>query len=117
MGQLDQSAADCKKALELNPDDFGGPITLSQIYLMQGRPQDACVKSSTYTTLPTVRGCYDAYVLRAGSEKESDAPLSELITDTMQVMRSRSPRFMLSGTRPTKRSSGLTELILNVIPV
>ena len=41
MGQLDQSAADCKKALELNPDDFGGPITLSQIYLMQGRPQDA----------------------------------------------------------------------------
>jgi hypothetical protein len=32
-------------------------------------------------------------------------------------MRSRSPRFMLSGTRPTKRSSGWTERMPNVIPV
>ena len=30
MGQLDQSAADCKKALELNPDDLVQPIMLSR---------------------------------------------------------------------------------------
>jgi predicted Zn-dependent protease len=40
-GQLDQAAADAKKALELSPDTWPGPILLSKIYVMQGRPQDA----------------------------------------------------------------------------
>ncbi|HET7105326.1 MAG TPA: winged helix-turn-helix domain-containing protein, partial [Candidatus Acidoferrum sp.] len=40
-GQLDQAAADGKKGLELDPDSAGVHILLSQIYLMQGRPQDA----------------------------------------------------------------------------
>jgi len=41
MGQLDEAAADSKKALELNPDVVAAHSVLSQIYVMQGRPQDA----------------------------------------------------------------------------
>src|SRR5258708_19218552 len=41
MGQLDQSAADGKKALGLNPDAGSDTTTLSLIDLLQGRPQDA----------------------------------------------------------------------------
>lgn len=41
MGQLDEAATDSKKALEMNPDVWPGPILLSRIYMMQGRPQDA----------------------------------------------------------------------------
>jgi tetratricopeptide (TPR) repeat protein len=41
MGQLDEAAADIKKALELNPDVWPGDSILSQIYVLQGRPQDA----------------------------------------------------------------------------
>src|SRR5713226_6164738 len=37
IGQLDGAAADGKKALELNPDVWPGPILLSKIYVMQGR--------------------------------------------------------------------------------
>src|SRR5579864_961314 len=41
MGQLDQSAADSKKAFELNPNAGSGTETLSLIDLLQGRPHDA----------------------------------------------------------------------------
>src|SRR5216683_321056 len=41
MGQLDQAAADFKKALELNPAVGAAHMVLSQMYVMQGRPQDA----------------------------------------------------------------------------
>src|SRR5690348_4835597 len=41
VGQLDAAAAHIRKALELSPDVWPGPIVLSQIYLLQGRPQDA----------------------------------------------------------------------------
>jgi tetratricopeptide (TPR) repeat protein len=57
MGQLDQSAADSKKALELDLDHWASLINLSRIYLLQGRPQDALPEIETYTTLPTVRIC------------------------------------------------------------
>jgi tetratricopeptide (TPR) repeat protein len=40
-GQLAAAEADVKKTLELSPDVWPGPILLSQIYVMQGRPQDA----------------------------------------------------------------------------
>ncbi|HSU89575.1 MAG TPA: winged helix-turn-helix domain-containing protein, partial [Terriglobia bacterium] len=40
-GQLDKAAAHGRKALELSPDVFPGSILLSQIYIMQGRLQDA----------------------------------------------------------------------------
>jgi hypothetical protein len=41
MGQLDEAAADVKKALELSPDVWPGPSMLVPISVMQGRPQDA----------------------------------------------------------------------------
>jgi hypothetical protein len=41
MGQRDKAAADVKKGIELSPDAWPGPVLLSQIYVMQGRPNDA----------------------------------------------------------------------------
>jgi tetratricopeptide (TPR) repeat protein len=80
-GQLDKAARDSEKGLELSPDAWPGPLLLSQIYVMQGRPQDAL------SEIELVR--YDAYrtFLYAiayhalGRKKESDAALSQLITN------------------------------------
>jgi tetratricopeptide (TPR) repeat protein len=41
MGQLDEAAADAKKALELSPDVWPGDIVLRKLYVMQARPADA----------------------------------------------------------------------------
>jgi tetratricopeptide (TPR) repeat protein len=79
MGQLDQAAAAGRKALELSPDAWPGPILLSQIYVMQGRHQDALAE------IGLVR--YDAFrpflhsiaYYALGRKKESDAALSEFI--------------------------------------
>ena len=79
MGQLDEAAADFKKALELNPDVWPGHILLSQIYVMQGRPQDALpeIELVRYDHLRAFLYAIAYYAL--GREKESDAALSELI--------------------------------------
>jgi TolB-like protein/DNA-binding winged helix-turn-helix (wHTH) protein/cytochrome c-type biogenesis protein CcmH/NrfG len=79
MGQLDQAAADSKKALQLNPDVWPGPILLSQICVMQGRPQDALpeIKRVRYDSPRAFLYAIAYYAL--GREKESDAALSELI--------------------------------------
>jgi tetratricopeptide (TPR) repeat protein len=80
MGQLDQAAADCKKALELNPDVVAAHTVLSQIYVMQGRPQDA-LPEIELVRYDSERGLLNAIAHHApGREKESDAALSELIT-------------------------------------
>jgi tetratricopeptide (TPR) repeat protein len=79
MGQLDQSAADSKKALELNPDAGSGTETLSLIDLLQGRPQDALRDIERVQYTPT-RACLYALTYYAlGRKKESDAALSELM--------------------------------------
>ena len=80
MGHLDQSAADSKKALEVNPDHWSSPIDLSRTYLLQGRPQDALaeiehVQNGTYRAW-----LYALTYYALGRKKESDAALSELIT-------------------------------------
>jgi TolB-like protein/DNA-binding winged helix-turn-helix (wHTH) protein len=78
-GQLDEAAADSRKALELNPDTWGSPIVLSEIYLLQGRPQDALRESERIPFaafhIKTSAMAYHAL----GREKESDATLKELI--------------------------------------
>ena len=79
MGQLDQAVADSKKALEVNPDDWSAPITLSQIYLLQGRPQDA-LREIERVRLGDYRAWLYALTYYAlGRKKESDAALSEFI--------------------------------------
>jgi len=80
MGQLDEAAADNKKAIELNPDLWNGHIFLSQIYTMQGRPQDALPEIELVRYDPLMRAyLYPIAYHALGREKESDAALSELI--------------------------------------
>jgi len=78
-GQLDDATADIRKALELNPDTWGSPIILSEIYLLQGRPQDALRESERIQFAGfRIRTSAIAYYA-LGREKESDASLKELI--------------------------------------
>jgi TolB-like protein/DNA-binding winged helix-turn-helix (wHTH) protein/Flp pilus assembly protein TadD len=78
-GQLDQAAEDAKKSLELNPDFWGGPILLTRIYLLQGRPQDA-LREIEHVHLATYRAHLYALTYYAlGRKKESDAALRELM--------------------------------------
>ena len=79
MGQLDEAAADCKKALELSPDVAASHMVLSQIYVMQGRPQDA-LPEIELERYPFIRASlYALAYYTLGRKKESDAALSELI--------------------------------------
>jgi len=78
-GQLDEAAADCKKALELNPDVPPGPFYLIQIHVMQGRPQDALPEVERVRS-DSLRGVLNAIAYYAlDRKKESDAALGELI--------------------------------------
>src|SRR5260370_2718834 len=79
MGQLDQSAADGKKALELNPDASSDSYTLSLIDLLQGRPQDALRDIERVQYAPTRASLHALTYYALGRKKESDAALSELI--------------------------------------
>jgi TolB-like protein/DNA-binding winged helix-turn-helix (wHTH) protein len=79
MGQLDKAAADSKKALELSPDAWIGAILLSQIYVMQGRPQDALPEIELARIVFVRAYLYPIAYHALGREKESDAALSELI--------------------------------------
>jgi TolB-like protein/DNA-binding winged helix-turn-helix (wHTH) protein len=78
-GKLDDAIADIRKALELNADNWGSRIMLSEIYLLQGRPQDALRESERIQfgafRIRTSAMAYSAL----GREKESDAALKELI--------------------------------------
>jgi len=79
MGQLDKAAADVKKGLELSPDVWPGPGLLSEIYVMQGRPQDA-LNEIELVREPFLRAFLYAIAYHAlDREKESDTALSELI--------------------------------------
>jgi TolB-like protein/DNA-binding winged helix-turn-helix (wHTH) protein/Tfp pilus assembly protein PilF len=79
-GQLDKAVADSKKTLELSPDVWFSHSLLSQIYIIQGRPQDSLPE------IELVRGddmrafLYPMTYYALGRKKESDAALSELVT-------------------------------------
>jgi tetratricopeptide (TPR) repeat protein len=78
-GELDQAAADGKKSLEVNPDFWGGPILLTRIYLLQGRPQDALRGIERVHLAPYRAHLYALTYYALGRKKESDAALRELI--------------------------------------
>jgi len=79
IGQLDRAAADGKKALELNPDVWPGPILLSKIYAMQGRPQDALPEIGLVRDNPTRAYLYAIAYYELGRKQESDSTLNEAI--------------------------------------
>jgi tetratricopeptide (TPR) repeat protein len=79
IGQLDRAAADGKKALELNPDVWPGPILLSKIYVMQGRPQDALPEIGLVRDNPTRAYLYAIAYHELGRKQESDSTLNEAI--------------------------------------
>ncbi len=79
MGQLDKAAADFKKALELNPDAEAAHMWLSQIYVMQGRPQNALPEIERVHYDPVRAFLYAIAYHALGREKESDTALKELI--------------------------------------
>jgi TolB-like protein/DNA-binding winged helix-turn-helix (wHTH) protein len=79
IGQLDKATTDFKKALELNPAVAFAHMGLSQIYVMQGRPQDA-LPEIELVRYPSQRAfLYPIVDYALGRKKESDAALSELI--------------------------------------
>jgi tetratricopeptide (TPR) repeat protein len=79
MGQLDEAAGDLKKALQLRSDVWSGHLFLSQIYIMQGRPQDALPEIELVPRDPLRAFLYAIAYHALGREKESDTALRELI--------------------------------------
>src|SRR5882724_6583765 len=80
MGQLDKAAADGKKALELSPDAWFSHSVLSQIYIIQGRPQDALPEIELVRSHFIRAFLYPMAYYALGRKKDSDAALSELVT-------------------------------------
>jgi tetratricopeptide (TPR) repeat protein len=76
MGQLDEAAADSKKALELIPDVGFSHILLSQIYIMQGWPQDALPEIELVRPDSLRAFLYPIAYYALGRKKQSDAALS-----------------------------------------
>jgi tetratricopeptide (TPR) repeat protein len=80
MEHLDEAAADCRKALELNPDVVAAHMVLSQIYVMRGRPHDALPEIELERYDPVRAFLYPIAYYALGRKKESDAALSTLST-------------------------------------
>jgi TolB-like protein/DNA-binding winged helix-turn-helix (wHTH) protein len=78
-GQLDEAAADCKKALELDPDVSPGPFYLIQIYIAQGRPQDGLPEIERVRSDSLHAEMYAVVYYALDRKKESDDALRELI--------------------------------------
>jgi TolB-like protein/DNA-binding winged helix-turn-helix (wHTH) protein len=78
-GQLDEAAADCKKALELNPDVLPGSFYLIQIYIMQGRLQDALPEIERVRPDSLRADMYAVVYYALGRKEESDDALQELV--------------------------------------
>ena len=78
MGQLNEAATDIKKALQLNPDVFPGSGLLSQIYVMEGRAQDALAEIERVQDNAERAYLYAVTYSALGRQKQSDAALNEL---------------------------------------
>lgn len=78
-GQLDNAAAHGKKALELSADVWPGSVLQSQIYIMQGRPQDALSEVERVRDASTRTFLHAIAYFALGRTNDSDAALRELI--------------------------------------
>jgi len=78
-GQLAGAEADVKKSLELSPDVWPGPILLGQIYVMEGRPQDALPEIERVRTDAARAWLYAVTYAALDRQRQSDAALKELI--------------------------------------
>jgi TolB-like protein/DNA-binding winged helix-turn-helix (wHTH) protein/cytochrome c-type biogenesis protein CcmH/NrfG len=78
MGDLDNAVADFKRALELRPQDKTH-IFLAEIYVIQGRSQDALAEIERVGYDPIRTFLYAMAYHALGRKKESDAALRELI--------------------------------------
>jgi TolB-like protein/DNA-binding winged helix-turn-helix (wHTH) protein len=78
-GKLDEAAEHGRKALELSPDVWPGSILLSQIYVAQGRLQDALAEIERVRDEPTRTFLHAIAYFALGRKKDSDTALSELI--------------------------------------
>ena len=80
MGQMEHAAADARKAMDMGPDVWPGPILLSQIYVMQGRAQDALTEIERVRFEPQRAFLYPIAYHALGRHAESDAALKDLIS-------------------------------------
>jgi len=78
-GQLAGAEVDVKKSLELSSDVWPGPFLLSEIYLTQGRPQDALPEIKLVRSDYLRTYLYALAYAAIGQEKQSDAAFKELI--------------------------------------
>jgi len=78
-GQLAGAEADAKKSLDLSSDVWPGPFLLSEVYLTQGRPQDALLEIKLVRSDYLRTYLYALAYAAIGREKQSDAALKELI--------------------------------------
>jgi tetratricopeptide (TPR) repeat protein len=78
-GQFVGAEADVKKSLELSRDAWPGPILLSRIYVLEGRPQDALPQIELVRSDSSRVWLYSITYYALGQEKQSDAALQELI--------------------------------------
>jgi len=78
-GQLAGAEADVKKSLELSPDVWPGPFLLSEVYLTEGRPQDALPEIKLVRSDYLRTYLYALAYAAIGQQKQSDAALKELI--------------------------------------
>jgi tetratricopeptide (TPR) repeat protein len=78
-GQFVEAEADVKRALELRPDIFFGPIMLARIHVMEGRPEDALPEIERVRAEGIRAFLYAVTYGALGREKQSDAALKEPI--------------------------------------
>jgi len=81
MGQLDKAERIARRPFDLSPDACSSHGLLSQIYIAQGRPQDALPenRASTVRCHP-VRFLFRSRTTLLVAKKESDGALSEYVT-------------------------------------
>jgi TolB-like protein/DNA-binding winged helix-turn-helix (wHTH) protein/cytochrome c-type biogenesis protein CcmH/NrfG len=77
--QFDQAAADCKKAVDLKPEIWLCHLYASQIYILEGRPQEALPEIELVHNDYARTFLYAMAYYALDRKKESDAALNMLI--------------------------------------